>query len=203
MGLAEWSVAMAAPWLWESLRPQQMGSESSPAAQVAPETWPVLLVLLVAGAFAAVLAGMLLNAARHGVVRSVLFIHRDGRLIRDYSSTGLAVDPVIFSGMLTALEAFVQDSVAAGSGPLAEMRFGSRSFVLDRGASVLAVAICEGAPPPGLRESLRACIGGIEAADAGRLRVWDGAVVTLPASVEQQVSGLLSPRALLPNIVAT
>jgi len=149
------------------------------------------VVLAAAGLVLLICAAMLLSRARPGAVRAVFFIHRDGRLVRHFASHEMVVDPVIFSGMLTALEAFVRDSVAEGTGPLQELRFGGRAFVLERGNDLLAVAVCDGVPSVRLRSRLRTCIGSIEGADPSRLRAWDGSQVAVPESVEASVSGLI------------
>jgi hypothetical protein len=168
-------------------------SDATSAAALSMDIWPLLLLSLVAlAAFASVVAAHHARA-RAGAVQAVFFIHRDGRLVRHYARADIVVDPVIFSGMLIALEAFVHDSVAEGSGPLQELKFSGRSFVLERGGALLAVAVCKGAAPPDLRPRLRDCIGGIEAGEGHRLRHWDGSQVEFPETVDASVLTLVRP----------
>jgi hypothetical protein len=186
---------------WNTPVPASMDrSGTVPGSGGGPDGSTILILCLaVVLTFATIAVAALLRPAR-GRVQALLLIHRDGRLFRDLSPGRLPVDPVIFSGMVIALEAFVSDSVADRPGSLEELRFGDRAFVLERGRSLLAVAIWQGVAPRCLRESLRACIAEVESADPGRFARWDGSDRPLPAPTEARIAHIVSSRPLLPDV---
>ncbi|HLF07376.1 MAG TPA: hypothetical protein VI893_09450 [Thermoplasmata archaeon] len=188
------AAALTPSSLLNLLFPSRVQSDLATGSSQAVDSWPlVLLILLAAVAAVFVGAAFFLSKSRSGSVQAVFFIHRDGRLVHHFASREIVVDPVIFSGMLTALEAFVHDSVAEGTGPLRELKFSGRSVLLERGRDLLAVAVCDGSAPTDVGPRLRWCIASFENGDQPSLQAWDGTQVRVPDSVESTMTRLIGP----------
>ncbi len=122
--------------------------------------------------------GALADLSRGSLIRSILLIHTDGRLIASYrsASPGAATfDEDVLSGMLTAIREAISHSLRPGAmGDLRELRAGAYRLAMEQGHEVYIAAVLPGPPPPGLRGELRRLLEEVEAEFLPVLREWDG-----------------------------
>ena len=76
-------------------------------------------------------------------VEELYFIYKDGRLIRNISAVEVKTDSEIMSGMLTAINDFVQDSFNT-EGDLGDIGYGNNKIVLQRGSNSYLAAVIYG-----------------------------------------------------------
>ena len=76
-------------------------------------------------------------------VEELYLIYKDGRLIRNISAVEVKTDSEIMSGMLTAINDFVQDSFNT-EGDLGDIGYGNNKIVLQRGSNSYLAAVIYG-----------------------------------------------------------
>ena len=76
-------------------------------------------------------------------VEELYLIYKDGRLIRNISAVEVKTDSEIMSGMLTAINDFVQDSFNT-EGDLGDIGYGNNKIVLQRGNNSYLAAVIYG-----------------------------------------------------------
>ena len=76
-------------------------------------------------------------------VEELYLIYKDGRLIRNISAVEVKTDSEIMSGMLTAINDFVQDSFNT-EGDLGDIGYGNNKIVLQRGQNSYLAAVIYG-----------------------------------------------------------
>ncbi len=76
-------------------------------------------------------------------VEELYLIYKDGRLIRNISAVEIKTDSEIMSGMLTAINDFVQDSFNT-EGDLGDIGYGNNKIVLQRGQNSYLAAVIYG-----------------------------------------------------------
>lgn len=86
-------------------------------------------------------------------VEQVFLIQNDtGLLLQHVMCDAVVVrDPDMVSGMLTAIQNFVQDSFGAADNTLETVRLGDFSVWIQHGSQALLAAVVRGAPPPRIR----------------------------------------------------
>ena len=113
---------------------------------------------------------------------SELFIMtRAGLLIRHYSDTlRTDVDRDILSGMLVAVQEFIQQTLASKSGTLNELRYGKHHVYFFRGAHTIAAAVADVANPEALQYQVMDALQDFEDRYAGALESWNGDTSAFP-----------------------
>ena len=76
-------------------------------------------------------------------VEELYLIYKDGRLIRNISAVEVKTDSDIMSGMLTAINDFVQDSFNT-EGDLGDIGYGNNKIILQRGNNSYLAAVIYG-----------------------------------------------------------
>ena len=76
-------------------------------------------------------------------VEELYYIYKDGRLIRNISAVEVKTDSEIMSGMLTAINDFVQDSFNT-EGDLGDIGYGNNKIILQRGNNSYLAAVIYG-----------------------------------------------------------
>ena len=91
-------------------------------------------------------------------VEQVFLIHREnGIALQHVAASGVAAqDPDLVSGMLTAIQNFIQDSFGEGKDGIADMlQVGERTIWIEEGSSAILAVVIRGNAPPDLRSTLQ------------------------------------------------
>lgn len=166
--------------IWSSLPP--------PVAQFF-RTW--FLYIAVLALIVCLIAVAAITVWRRGQLEDVYLIYNDGRLIKHLSRRARPVDADVFSGMLTAVQSFVSDSIGE-PGSLDEFRYGGQRFLLRRGSRVMLVAGYRGSDPDALQRAMDRCVAKIEIDGQGALDRWNGettAVLETAGSTLERFAG--------------
>jgi uncharacterized repeat protein (TIGR01451 family) len=142
-------------------------------------------LLIGAGIAVAIVAGLIalrlyLSAIGQTVIDEVFLLHRDGLLVKHYTRRLKPdVDSDILSGMLIAVQNFVNESFIGEAGlqkegQLDEMKFGQYRILLVRGKSVIVAAVVSGPRVEKVPAQIRAAVEDLENELGGVLEKWDG-----------------------------
>ncbi|MEK6851630.1 MAG: hypothetical protein AABY30_03725, partial [Candidatus Thermoplasmatota archaeon] len=114
------------------------------------------------------------------VIDEVFLLHKDGLLIKHFTRRIRPdVDSDILSGMLIAVQNFVNESFIGAEGlqkegQLDELRFGEFKMVIERGQWGIVAAVLSGDPTNRVKTEVKAAIQDLEAALGGKLEGWGG-----------------------------
>jgi uncharacterized repeat protein (TIGR01451 family) len=143
--------------------------------------WALIVAGIVGGVVAAaIVLRLYLSAIEQTVIDEVFLLHRDGLLVKHYTRRLTPdVDSDILSGMLIAVQNFVNESFIGESGlrkegQLDEMKFGQYRILLVRGMHVIVAAVVSGPRVEKVPAQIRAAIEDLEGALGGVLEKWDG-----------------------------
>jgi len=126
-------------------------------------------------------------------IEQLYLIYQDGRLL-EYVGTGEAqTDTDIMSGMLTAINDFVQDSFQS-TGDLGAIDYGDNTVILQRGTNCYLAAVVYGEVDKYLRSKLANLVRSFEGQNPN-LKDWNG-------DVEQILGGKLSLEPLIQETIA-
>ncbi len=120
------------------------------------------------------------HSRNYGEVLSVYAVHqKSGLLIGHVSRKDSALDPDIFAGMLSAVQAFVKDSISMLSGDedeeyLNTLGYGEYKILVARGKIIDIVAILKGAEEQALKTELISTLRAIEESYGKKLMRWSG-----------------------------
>jgi hypothetical protein len=90
------------------------------------------------------------------------------------------MDADIMASMLTAVQAFIKDSVGMESGTeLGAMEYGNNKILLQKGKYVVLATVIEGTEPEDLRDEMRNTVSNIEGEFGPALASWDGMATRL------------------------
>ncbi|MEW5760054.1 MAG: hypothetical protein AB1779_04750 [Candidatus Thermoplasmatota archaeon] len=112
-------------------------------------------------------------------VEDAFLIYKDGRLIC-HTTRRLKADmdeeaTLALSGMLTAVQSFVKDSLGKDEkGELSSMEYGGRKILFERGKNVVLAVVISGEEPRGFREEMKTAVNNVEGEYATVLPEWDG-----------------------------
>ena len=141
--------------------------------------------LIAGGVIAAVVGSLVvlrlyLASIDSTVIDEVFLLHRDGLLIKHYTRRLKPdVDSDILSGMLIAVQNFVNESFIGEAGlkkegQLDEMKFGQYRILLIRGQYVVVAAVISGPKAEKVPAQIRAAIEDLEGDYGTVLATWDG-----------------------------
>ncbi len=177
-----------------------------------PESSPWYLIVGAGVAIAGVLAGVVVWRIRSGandtVIDEVFLLHRDGLLIKHYTRRLKPdVDSDILSGMLIAVQNFVNESFIGEAGlrkegQLDEMKFGQYRILLSRGKFVIVGAVISGPQVEKVPAQIRAAIHDLEDSLGAVLEGWDGdmdEVTGADAFMQDLISGKYRARIARPR----
>ncbi len=145
----------------------------------------------------------------YGEVVSAYGIHRNTGILIDEVSRGGGLDGDVFAGMLSAVQAFVRDSLSMLSsdteeGYLSSLSYGEYRIIVARGKYVDLVVVVRGIEEYSLKAELIKTVKEFEEIYYGDLEHWDGNISKLnlrpmlerffssPARMDMLVSTLLS-----------
>ncbi len=113
---------------------------------------------------------------------SELFIMtKGGLLIRHYSdSLRTDVDRDVLSGMLVAVQQFVQQTLASKSGALNQLKYGAHSIFFFRGNYTVAAAVADEGDADSLQYHVLDALQDFEDRYASTLESWNGDVAAFP-----------------------
>jgi hypothetical protein len=114
------------------------------------------------------------------VVKEVFLVNEDGRLL-DHRGHTTELDEDLFSGMLTAVQDFSQETFkSVKAGKVTEFRYEHFKIVLERGERIFLAAFVEGNVPSSLKNKMKLIIEGIEGEHGEDIANWDGESSHLP-----------------------
>ncbi len=149
---------------------------SAPAnTEVQADLAPVLYILAVGSGGGAVVVFVVYRRYRVHV-EDVFLIYRDGILISHLTQADAqAKDEDQLSGMLTAVQDFVQDAFTYGRDrELHQLEFGDYHILIERGKHVYLAVVYEGRDSGLIRKKVRAVLERVEAAYGPAFEAWDG-----------------------------
>lgn len=117
---------------------------------------------------------------RRAVIDEIFLLHRDGLLIKHYTRRVRPdIDSDILSGMLIAVQNFVNESFIGSEGlqkegQLDELRFGEFRLVIERGKWVIVAAVLSGDPSDRVKDEVKASIRDVETELGTQLEGWTG-----------------------------
>ena len=116
-------------------------------------------------------------------IKHVFLVYGNGTLISHFSDTeSKMVDADIFSGMLTAVQAFIRDSFKDADdakGGLGRLRYMSLEIAIEHGRKVYLAVVVDGRVTDRLHDRMKAIIGEIETKYTKVLEDWDGVLDSL------------------------
>lgn len=122
--------------------------------------------------------GHLCDFERPPLVESVFFISRSGLVMARVGREKGTLDAEIFSGMLTAISAFLRDSLARMRGPVGDavqvIAHGEYRVLFESRQTGTLALILEGMETERLKDELAAAFDAIEKDHGGLLHSWDG-----------------------------
>ena len=143
--------------------------------------WLIIGVGIAVGIVAGLIALRLyLSAIEQTVIDEVFLLHKDGLLVKHYTRRLKPdVDSDILSGMLIAVQNFVNESFIGEAGlrkegQLDEMKFGQYRILLVRGKSVIVASVVSGPRVEKVPAQIRAAVEDLENELGGVLEKWDG-----------------------------
>ncbi len=109
-------------------------------------------------------------------VQEIFLIHRrSGLLLHHTSTTGTVTDADLISGMLTAIRAYVRDSLGGDEAQtLDEINYGEREIVIQEGTTALLAVVLEGVEPADFRQRMREQLSLIHAEFGSQMRDYQG-----------------------------
>lgn len=115
-------------------------------------------------------------ASGQHTVEDIFVIYRDGRLMAHQTRRLRAeMDNQLLSGMLTAIQSFIQEAFREGDdGELNQMSFGRSLILIERGKWVSLAVVIRGVPPVGARAELQFAVEKIEENYGPLLSAWTG-----------------------------
>jgi len=160
----------------ESYRVVTIMVQHSPEERQAQEAylwWFILTTAAIAGLLAIILVGRLTR--KPFVIQDIMLIHSNGILLaRSAGADQVKVDDEIFSGMLTAVLDFVEDSFKAGDNEMKRFEFRDYSVALQRGAHSFVAVAYSGSIPKDLDKNLEELMGRIENIYGKRIENFSG-----------------------------
>ncbi len=136
-------------------------------------------------------------------VEQVFLVHRKSGLLLAHVG-GASQDTDMVSGMLTAIQDFVNDSFLDNDGSqLDELQAGEHRILIEQGPHAFAAAVIRGiAPPTSIRDSLRALLSTVHAEYTDDLLDFDGDTSPFAALDPALQACLLEQRVASPDSLA-
>jgi outer membrane protein OmpA-like peptidoglycan-associated protein len=109
-------------------------------------------------------------------VEQVLLIHRPSGivLLHAVAEAVKAQDPELVSGMLTAIQDFIQDSFGTGDGNTSSFVSDELTILVEPGPRAILACVVRGNPPPELREEMQETIERIHQQRGEKLKAFQG-----------------------------
>lgn len=147
-----------------------------PAVVQAVPQWGLFLFLLAIGTSVALFGMVMSMRKKPFVIRDMMLVHEDGFLISRHAEVkgGDETDEDVFTGMLTAVLNFVEDSMASTQEHLKFFGFEHYRIMVRRGKRLYAAVIFEGDRPKDIEEKLGAFLEKIEKIYRKSLQHWTG-----------------------------
>ena len=176
------------------------GAQTSADVTVFVPAPPYLLYagIVIAIVVVVVVARLYISASEETVIDDVFLLHKDGLLIKHYTRRLRPdVDSDVLSGMLIAVQNFVNESFIGEAGlnregQLDEMKFGQYRILLTRGRDVVVAAVVSGPRVEKVPAQIRAAIEDLEGALGPVLATWEGdmeAVAPADAYMQDLIAG--------------
>jgi len=115
------------------------------------------------------------------LIEDLFLLYNDGRLIKHYTRRiKPTIDTDVLSGMLSAIQDFVRDSIKSEEASnLEEIRLGKMRIFLQKGTYVSIAVMVEGEDKEGIESQVKRAIADVETKFQGILSEWDGTMNTM------------------------
>jgi len=161
--------------------PVNITAEKPPQFIKQIEIW---LYIFIPIAIIATVAGILTyRRIRYGwyEIKKVLVINQDGRMIAHFGESGGQMDEFLLSGMLTAIQQFIEEVMKAEkAGSTKEFLHEKMRIVIERGETIYLAVFLNGYTTEGLTKRMRSIVEGIEKKYGAQLAQWDGNLTNAP-----------------------
>jgi hypothetical protein len=146
-----------------------------PAVLQAIPQWGLFIFLLTVGTSVGLFGMVMSMRKKPFVIRDMMLIHEDGFLIsRHIAASTEELDEDIFTGMLTAVLNFVEDSMSSTQEQLRFFGFEHYRVMIRRGNKLYAAIVFEGDRPTDIEEKLKTFLGKVDKIYRKSLRQWTG-----------------------------
>lgn len=139
--------------------------------------WGLFLLLLAVGTSVALFGMVMSMRKKPFVIRDMMLVHEDGFLISRHAAADTEeLDEDIFTGMMTAVLNFVEDSMSSSATQEQLKFFGFEHYrvMIRRGKNMYAAIVFEGDRPKNIEEKLKAFLAKVEKIYRKKLQHWTG-----------------------------
>jgi hypothetical protein len=139
--------------------------------------WEMGLFLIVASVSVGLFAMVLMMRKKPFVIRDMMLVHEDGFLISRHEAAAEhdeSMDEDIFTGMLTAVLNFVEDSMSTSQDHLKFFGFEDYRVMIQRGGKIYAAIVFEGDRPKEIETKLAEFLAKVEKVYRKSLEHWTG-----------------------------
>ncbi|MDE1820347.1 MAG: hypothetical protein KGI98_05780 [Euryarchaeota archaeon] len=165
------------------------GTVGSPPS---PPLWQTLLPYVGIAVVAAVLVLYVLRSSNPSRVEEIFLVYKGGKLVWHASRTARAdLEPEVVTGMLQAVEGFVERSFIPEGGHLNVLDFASMKLHIVRGHRLVAAVVLYGRNTKEVLRQVAVALEDMEKAWHESLIEWDGTTASLP-HLRSYVDALLS-----------
>ena len=165
---------------------------TSPSTSASLSSLATFLLLLAAGVSLGLFGMVMSNRKKPFVIKDMMLVHEDGFLINRHVGThDDEMDKDIFTGMLTAVLNFVEDSMSSTEEHLKFFGFEHYRIMISRGKKVYAAIVFEGDRPKGIENHLAKFLAKIEKIYRKSLENWTGDIEVDFAGVELLIKGFV------------
>jgi hypothetical protein len=156
-------------------------------------SWTTIAIIAILVAVVTVLASFLVSRRNPPRVEEIFLVYKGGKLVWHASRTARAdLEPEVVTGMLEAIEGFVQKSFTPEGGHLHVLEFANMKLHIVRGERLTAAALIGGRRPQETVRQVQVALIDMEKAWKAALEDWDGTSTSLPhirAYVEALLNG--------------
>lgn len=146
-----------------------------------PTPWTTYAALGALGAAVALLVGFILYTRNPSRVEEIFLIYKGGKLVWHASRTARAdLEPEVVTGMLQAVQGFVERSFSPEGGHLNVLDFANMKLHIVRGDRLTAAALLSGRNPKETVREVSVALQDMEHAWQANLADWDGTTASLP-----------------------
>lgn len=164
-------------------------ASSPPSGQVSSTTWVLAAII---GVLAIAFVAYALVTRRSTRVDEIFLIYRGGKLVWHASRTARTdLEAEVVTGMLQAVETFLEKSFSTQGGHLNVLDFADRKLHIVRGDYLVAAALIQGGHEREAIREVTAALTDMEGAWKTILPSWDGAATSLP-NLKVYVEALLA-----------
>ena len=154
--------------------------------------WETVLPYVGIAVVVAILVAYVLRGSNASRVEEIFLVYKGGKLVWHASRTARAdLEPEVVTGMLQAVEGFLQKSFSPEGGHLNVLEFANMKLHIVRGHRLVAAVVLSGRNPKQVLREVAVALEDMEKAWHEALIEWDGTTTSLP-HLRARVDALLA-----------